>query len=405
MAVLLPGVIRKNAARPVRYGTGNALKIGIVGTYTQTLWSCPWHDPSWLFWGNSSAYNKVPPGRLDLLIDTHPKFCFSEARKNGFKNYFEFLKRCRTPILMQNTFEDVPASIRYPYEQVLTEFPHLEYKSMTAQLIAYALLMGATDIGFWGVEYGHQTEQFDGQGRFYQRDNCRLWVGIAYGRGVRIHTPPGCTLLHDNGMVGPREDYGFSLTLEKYQAAKEALAAAIKKNQPFAPAGLVDVNTVDDAQAAAATRAKDPDWVKESDKIKHEEMPDEFLHPDDAAKRRALVLADLQRAIDLAKSAGGAAGPDDPGAVSAGSADPQGAPGGPNGAGDGGQSDVGAGAGEFAGGGDGAVQPALHVGAKPAAHARRVQPRARPTGRATVARVRGAAGRRRATGRGRTRGK
>ena len=398
MAVLVPGTIRKVAARPQVYGPGRGVrKIGIVGTYSPTLWCAPWSDPSWEFWGNTSAYNKVPPGRLDMLIDTHPKFCFMEARKNGFKDYFEFLKRSRTPILMQNQYEDIPASVRYPREQILTEFPHLEYKSMTAELIAYAILIGATDLGFWGVEYGHDTEKYDGQRRFYQRDNCRMWVGIAYGRGLGIHTPPGCTLLEDSNCKERgyrREDYGFDLTVEKYAADKDRQKEAMQKTQPFAPSGLKDLNTPEEHRAAHETRMADPDFAREYDKMKHEVMPDEFLSPEDAAQRRARVQADIQHATDLARRSAGAVAVHADGAVSGGGWVPEGPASAAAGAGTAGHADADAeNTGSAAQQGDGAVQSPVPAGADGPVDAGGVRAGHRTSRRPSVARQRRPTGR------------
>lgn len=406
MAVLLPGTVRRVAARPPMYGPGRGVRrVGIIGTYNPTLWCAPWSDPSWEFWGNTSAVNKVPAGRLDMLIDTHPKFCFTEARKNGFKDYFEFLKRSRTPILMQNQYEDIPASVRYPIEQIRTEFPHLEFKSMTAELVAYAILIGVTDLGFWGVEYGHDTEKYDGQDRFYQRDNCRMWIGIAYGRGLRIHTPPECTLLEDSNCQARgyrREDYGFDLTPDAYAAAKVRQAEAMKKTQPFAPAGLKDLVSPEDFKAAEAKRLADPEYAKEFEKMKHEVMPDEFLSPEHAAQRRARVEADIQAAKDLAQRSGGAASVHADGAVPAGRGLSEGAAGGSAGHGEAGRllPPDGGGAGGAAGNGHGVVQSPVPVGAVAAVDAGRVRPRARAARRPVVARQRGAPGRRGAAPRG-----
>jgi len=257
-------------------GPGRQRKVALLGTVKSTLAHAPWSDPSWEFWANSSAYNYCPEGRLDMLLELHPKFCFTEKRKNGFKDYFAFLQRCRIPVLMKEAYEAVPSSVRYPLEQVRTEFPGCHFGSQTAFGIALALVQGVTDLGFWGVEYGHDTERNDGQDRRTQRENCLMWIGIAIGRGVRMHIPPGCHLLDQPAYKDGGMDYAVDLSPEQYEKDKLRFAEASKVTR-FQPAGLVPLRTPADFKAAAEIRAKkSPQFVKEAEAFSDEVIPDEY---------------------------------------------------------------------------------------------------------------------------------
>jgi len=259
MAITVPGHVKKLANRPIRWGPGNARKIGLLGTYRATLWTAPWSDPSWEFWANISATNFLPANRVDLFWEMHPEFVFTERQNDAW----EHLQRCRIPVMMQEQHKDVPASARNPIEQMRTEFPGLHYSSQTAYQIALALIYGATDIGLWGIEYGHATEYER------QRGNCQMWLGIAIGRGVKVHTPPGCTLLDEVVYdLAHGKDYGYDLTKEQYALDVARFREAITQQPALSKERLVDV-TGDPAalKQAEAKRMQNKDFAAAMEKI------------------------------------------------------------------------------------------------------------------------------------------
>jgi hypothetical protein len=245
--------------RPQSVGPGHARKIGIIGTHAGSLMYAPWYDPSWEFWAHASGALKVPEGRADLFFDLHPEHCFTKERKNGFKDYYKWLQRLRTPVMMQQTYEAVPASKRYPLEQVRQEFPGLTFGGHVAYMIALALIRGVTHIGLWGCEYSGKSEYA------LQRGNCQMWIGIAIGRGVQIIVPKTCTLLVDSG-----EDYAYDThaTPEKWEEWKIKIGVAEKAEDAVKSAKsllgrLQPVITPEDSASAAAQRAQhDPEWLK-----------------------------------------------------------------------------------------------------------------------------------------------
>ena len=275
MAIRLPGAPRSTSARPIPLG-----RVAIIGTASNTLQYAPWDDPSWTFWAHASAVNKIPAGRADLLIDTHPPHCFMESRKNGFRDYYDWLKRQTTPIVMQQVYPEIPASRRFPIEKIKQLYPY-KFGSQAAMLVALALYYGVKDIGFWGVEYA-------GAEYVTQRAMTTFWVGLAIGQGVKITLAPGCELL-----TSPGGDYAYEThsTPEKYEELKK-LFAEQHKRPAFAPGGLKPLVTPDDFAEAARTRAeKDPVWAKEAARMAHETIPQDIL--DQEAREAADVRDDL----------------------------------------------------------------------------------------------------------------
>lgn len=116
--------------------------------------------------------------------------------------------------MMQERYPDVPCSIRYPFETMITQFPRGYMTNSMAYMVALALMEGVTQLGVFGCNYDSQSEYGP------QRGGAEYWLGIAEGRGVQVMIPPTCDLLgrpsllygyesHPNGRRDP--SYSFHL--------------------------------------------------------------------------------------------------------------------------------------------------------------------------------------------------
>src|SRR5688572_24770865 len=121
MALRIPGMPQVGASSaPPTWGAQR--KIGLIGLADTSLRWAPWHDPTWEFWCHASAALRVPKGRCAVYFDQHPPNCFQEGRKNGFRDYYAWLKALTIPIYMQEHYPEIPASLRYPREEIKAEF-------------------------------------------------------------------------------------------------------------------------------------------------------------------------------------------------------------------------------------------------------------------------------------------
>lgn len=263
MNVRIPGAPRLAAVRPVPVGPGRPRKVGLIGGAVKSLARAPWLDPSWSFWAHASVFQSIPHMRADRLFDPHPKNVFAVARKNGFKDYYGFLKTCPTPVYMQEHYEDIPASVRYPLELVQQQWPGIPIASTGAMMVALALLEGVTELGLWGIDYQHDSEYED------QRANMELWVGIAIGSGVRVVIPDNSPLCHE-----PKLIYGYETHSPEQYAKRLADFAAIKKAkgakgdgfsrsklQPWTPNGPAITDEVWKSEVAKMTNEAPPAWL------------------------------------------------------------------------------------------------------------------------------------------------
>lgn len=173
-------------------------KVALCGSHSLSLMDAPWDDPSWEFWGHSSARGFYR-GRIDRYFDLHPKSCWTRAGKLSAA-YPNWLAKNTVPIYMQKRFDEVPAAVEYPKGRILTEFGDCRpyFTNHVAWMIALALTEGVATLGLFGINYSSESEYQR------QRGSAEYWLGIASGRGVRVVLPEQCTLLRD-----PAPLYGY----------------------------------------------------------------------------------------------------------------------------------------------------------------------------------------------------
>jgi hypothetical protein len=195
-ALLNPASSVFTAPRLPVAGMGRMRKIALLGSH-YSLEYAPWGDLSWELWGHASSrflYKRKP----DRYFDMHRKECWTAGRKE--ERYVHWLAKNTVPIYMQQVHPEVPASVRYPKEQIFAEFRKY-FSSHAAYMIALALYEGVTHIGLFGINYSADSEYAT------QRGSTEYWLGFAEGRGVHIVIPARCTLLNDPPLLYAYESH------------------------------------------------------------------------------------------------------------------------------------------------------------------------------------------------------
>lgn len=200
--------------RPLLAGQGRARKVALIGG-ANTVRFAPWHDPTWEIWAHASA-RKFCEREPDLLFDLHPKALWGDPKKKFWdSSYATWLKQNHIPIMMQHHYKEVPASIKYPFAQIIHQFrPY--FTNHVAWMTALALTEGVSHIGIYGCHYDSDSEYGP------QRGCAEYWIGYAEGQGVQVVIPPTCDLVnnpsllygyesHPNGVRDP----SYSVTVKK----------------------------------------------------------------------------------------------------------------------------------------------------------------------------------------------
>jgi hypothetical protein len=159
-------------------------KIAIVGCYPETWEKAPFGDNNWEIWGFSRRnMGKLP--RVDKWFELHENSQFPryESEVKGYVT--DWLKK--PFVVLQDQF---------PAKELVKRFgPYFFSEGQSVWLMAYAIHLGATEIGIWGVEC------IDQYGK--QRFEVQHFVQVARDMGIMVTVPEGCTLLT------PRKLYGF----------------------------------------------------------------------------------------------------------------------------------------------------------------------------------------------------
>jgi hypothetical protein len=118
--------------------------------------------------------------RADYVTQMHLPVIWRNPGNRNDANHYNWLKSGKTPIiLMQEQYDDVPNSMRYPIEEVL-KLGHRYLTSSAAYSIAFGIVQGYQKIEVYGVEMETNTEYE------HQRPGVAYWIGLAEGAGVEV---------------------------------------------------------------------------------------------------------------------------------------------------------------------------------------------------------------------------
>lgn len=173
-------------------------KVCLVG-YAETSRDQAWYDdPECEIWGVNMLYRFIP--RADRWFQIHHdwndsrKWPLSEAGGSPI-DVHQWMRESEIPIYMTQVEPDIPMSVKYPLEDVASGGPQYLTSSI-AMMFALALHEGFQTIGLYGIEFVHGTEYEA------QKPCLEYWMGRALERGVDVHKPEGCAILHQPHLYG-----------------------------------------------------------------------------------------------------------------------------------------------------------------------------------------------------------
>jgi hypothetical protein len=182
-------------------------RLAIVG-FADTKVDAPYQDPATEIWGLNDLHNALP--RYDRWFDIHPRDnieldCTLMRNKGQTPPEtigLSGLRKLNVPVYMQDRYEDIPNSLKYPLNEMLAYWKQRSltgYNYLTnsiSEMIAFALYEGIVTgiqwetIGIYGVDMAVGSEYVD------QRPSCEYWIGLAEGMGVKVYIPPASDLCH-----------------------------------------------------------------------------------------------------------------------------------------------------------------------------------------------------------------
>jgi len=160
--------------------------VAIIGSHPRTRGDFDFARTDCDIWVFNEAISQDWCKRADAVFQLHKPVIFRSKINHNDPNHYEWLQSTDIPVIMQERFEDVPTSERYPIEDVLALAPGFSYlTSSVAYAIALAIVRGYERIEIYGAEMETGTEYG------HQRQGMAFWIGIAVGRGIEVeHMSP-----------------------------------------------------------------------------------------------------------------------------------------------------------------------------------------------------------------------
>ena len=182
-------------------------KLCILGT-APSWQQAPFGDDSFEMWAPTGlialATDTVEkPQKIDRLFELHPWY---EVR--SMLPLLGLLETIETPVYMQDVIPEVPASVKFPRDEVKQMFhletmgPNVYVTNTITWMILLGIYEGYTDFAIFGVHMEHESEYA------YQRSSCSWALGIIHGKMLaglpyRLHIP------EESALLKAEYEYGF----------------------------------------------------------------------------------------------------------------------------------------------------------------------------------------------------
>ena len=205
-------------------------KVAILG-YAPSWSKAPFDNDEFELWGINDLHVLIPKAKnITRWFDIHshkqlemmPIRGIEEGSEASKGKYLANLASLPYPVYMQEHFEDVPNSVKYPIEHIVQKFGRY-FTNSISYLLAMAIDEGYTEIHLYGVEMAQDSEYA------YQRPSVEFFMGIARGLGITIHLPEGCTLLQTAWLYG-YDDEPQQITKEIYRKRAIELNSMLQTN-------------------------------------------------------------------------------------------------------------------------------------------------------------------------------
>lgn len=159
------------------------MKVAVVGL-SDSWRLAPWEEKDWQLWG--LPWHEGQWRYMSRLFEMHDMRLLTSEHSKRPADYLDRLKECQP--YMQ---EDSEYGKRYPFEEVAQTTGYY-WNSSIAYAMALAIHEGAEEIGLWGVDMKGDDEYG------YQKPNMEYLIGLARGKGIKVHIPKESPLLKFN---------------------------------------------------------------------------------------------------------------------------------------------------------------------------------------------------------------
>lgn len=161
------------------------MKVAIVGM-SPSCADAPWDDPTWEKWG--LPWHDGYWREMERHFEMHDMRLLDSVHSKRPDGYKERLQECDHLYMQEEYF---PGVVPYPFGEVAKTTGYY-WNSSIAYALALAIHEGADEIAIFGVDMKADDEYG------YQKPNMEFLIGLAIGKGIKVHVPDASPLLKFN---------------------------------------------------------------------------------------------------------------------------------------------------------------------------------------------------------------
>jgi len=162
----------------------------------------------WEVWGINELHRHHPLELFTRWFEIHDRGDFEPQGegKPGDPEHLKQLAEFKIPVYMHKHWDDIPSSVAFPRQEIIDWHNERgnwgEYQTSSISWeVAFALMLGAEEIGIFGVDMANNTEWAE------QRNCLEYWIGVAgQMTGKRVVLPETCDLMTAFGQYGFKDE-------------------------------------------------------------------------------------------------------------------------------------------------------------------------------------------------------
>jgi hypothetical protein len=223
-------------------------RIALVGSAPSSVQLAPFGDKSWEIWSCSpGAYPFV--SRCDAHFELHRW----EKAPWFSAEYIAWMVATGKPIYMINPVPEIPNSVKFPKDEMLTRFGPFFFASSISWMMALAIASGATEIGLWGIDMS-ANEEWN-----FQRSGCHYFIHVAKTMGIKVTLPPQSDLLRPTPLYGYCEEDPLFMKMQVRKVEIDArLQDAMRRESQAHDERMFLMGAKDDIEYQMKTWVSDP---------------------------------------------------------------------------------------------------------------------------------------------------
>lgn len=225
----------------------------IMGSHPRTRGQFDFNRQDCDVWVFNEAMSQDWVKRADAVFQLHIPVIWKNPNNRNDPKHYKWLQETTTPVYMQEQYTDVPASVKFPKDEILNMLPNAkqngqlirEVDCSPAWALALGIYLGYKRIEVYGVELESNTEYT------YQQGNFKYWVGVAVGRGIEVD-------IHSRMFGAPL--YGYEgevyIDYEEFQKRIDSVQPAHSEKVTKFKAAMASIRSLFDGMKARDTSSE-----------------------------------------------------------------------------------------------------------------------------------------------------